>query len=474
MTNSQPSDNRRSTRLSLSLPIVIHGKDFQQNTFRESSHTLIVNQHGAKILTAQQLVVGAEVLVENPTLGSVAKANIVWVSPKRNPSGLFEVGIQLLESQNIWGLEFPPEDWTPAGKAQEAPAAKATAAPRPAPAKSKPAQAPSGATSSEQIATQFLQELHETTDAHARKFQERLDQVVQRIGRQWEMDLRERAGAAKEQELAAIEQQVLVTSEQLSTLKAELEDLNVRLGESQRSILAAQESVPLLLTSEHIQEKIQEAALPALHRIAEGGIASGRERFQAQVQEDAGQALAAWRSNLESERDSLLEEARQQIVTAVTRALAELNQQSDTGVKEMTRRIEEEIGGNQDKFVLQIKSKLDETLESHSESLVARLNETVRKTGERQTNMLQTQLDALLVNHLEQAQRQAKSMGESLQSSVEDGLRALGEKARGNYRRTCRKLPTKPLPHPQSRCESKWRIPPAQWRRKTFSNGKPG
>ena len=51
-----------------------------------------------------------------------------------------------------------------------------------------------------------------------------------------------------------------------------------------------------------------------LQLITESGIAAARERFQAQVQADAGQALAAWRDNLHAERDSILEEARQQII----------------------------------------------------------------------------------------------------------------------------------------------------------------
>ena len=64
-----PADSRRSTRLNISLPIVLHGKDAQQNAFRESTQTLIVNKHGAKLVTSQQLVVGAEILIENPIPG---------------------------------------------------------------------------------------------------------------------------------------------------------------------------------------------------------------------------------------------------------------------------------------------------------------------------------------------------------------------------------------------------------------------
>ena len=70
----------------------------------------------------------------------MAKANVVWVSVKRNARGLHEAGVQLVESQNIWGLEFPPDDWTTQEKEQGTPAAKEAPAPRPAPLEGAPAQ----------------------------------------------------------------------------------------------------------------------------------------------------------------------------------------------------------------------------------------------------------------------------------------------------------------------------------------------
>ena len=425
MSNQSAADGRRSSRVSLSLPIVVHGKDAQQNAFRESTHTLIVNKHGAKILMSQQMVMGAEVLVENPILGSVAKANVVWISPKRNQNGLYETGVQLVESQNIWGLEFPPDDWT---KDREAPAPKEAPAPRPAPAERVPAQAPPHPLTSEEIATQFLQELHETSDAYARRFRERLDQVIQRVGLQLEVDLRERAGGTIAQELAAMEEGILTSSNRLSALKVEWQALDARLAEYQANLGAALERAPLPLTPEKIHKKMEAEALSALNLITESGIAAARERIQAQVQADSAQALAAWSNSLYAERDSLLEEARQQIMAVAGSALESLNRQRDAGLEEMKRHIQEEIQENKERVALQIKSKLDETAESYGESLIARLDGTARETGERQANLLQTRLDAVWVSQLDQAQRRALSVGESLQNNLADGLRAAGEK----------------------------------------------
>ncbi|MGA3323774.1 MAG: hypothetical protein ABSF45_04830 [Terriglobia bacterium] len=509
MDNSPGAETRRSTRLSISIPIVIHGKDAQQKAFKEKTHTLIVNKHGAKLATSHQLAVGTQILIENPTMGSAGEANIVWVSAKRSSQGLHEVGVQLVEAQNIWGLEFPPDDWTNQEKDQGMPAAneaipplpapvenpsaqispralasaakptpttrpalvksppvqtpppglasaakpapatrpalvesppaqtsrpgsasaaKPAPATRPAPVEIPPAQTSRPGSASEELATQFLQELHETTDAHARKFRERLDEVVEQVRLQLEMDLRGRAGAAREEEFAAIEQQVLASCERLTALKAEMAELDARLEVTRQGLGATLDSVPPPLTTEQIQEKIEAEALPVLHLITEGGIAAARERFQTEVQADFGKAVAAWRDNLSAERDSIMEEARQQIMAEVNSALEILNRNRDAGLKEMKHYIQEEIQANKERVVSQIKSKLDVAAESHGASLIDQLNETVRETGERQKNLLQTQLDDLLASRLDQAQGHVQSLEANLQERVGDGLRAAGEK----------------------------------------------
>jgi len=347
--------SRRSTRLYLSLPIVLHGKDTQQKVFREDTRTLIVNRHGARLITSQQLVVGAEIVVENPAMGSVVKANVVWVGAKHDSTGRREAGIQLVESRNIWGIEFPSDDWTNDEKVADTPVAQGAPAARPASKESASVKTPPSPLNSEEIATQILQDLHETADAHARQFRERLDQVVQRIGLEVEIDLRARAGAAKEQEFAAIEQQISASSARLSALKADLDELDARLAETRQSLAATVENIPPPLTTEHTHEKIETEALP---EITESGIRAAREHFQAQVEADAGQALAAWRTNLYAERDSILEEARRQIVIAMDSALEILNRDRNAGFEEMKQRIQLEILANKESAASQTQEAL--------------------------------------------------------------------------------------------------------------------
>ena len=104
--------NRRSTRLTISIPMVISGVDADGNDFSESVRTRIVNMHGGMIATTHHLTLSSEVLIENRALGVVAKAKVVWLGEKHLAGDLHPVGLQLFEAQNVWGITFPPEDWS--------------------------------------------------------------------------------------------------------------------------------------------------------------------------------------------------------------------------------------------------------------------------------------------------------------------------------------------------------------------------
>jgi tetrahydromethanopterin S-methyltransferase subunit G len=110
-TDSSSAAGRRSTRLAIAIPISISGKDASDRTFKENTRTIIINKQGAKVVTYHQLALGSEVVVENRALGRAAKATIVWLGDRKSPKDPQEVGAQLFEAQNIWGIDFAPEDW---------------------------------------------------------------------------------------------------------------------------------------------------------------------------------------------------------------------------------------------------------------------------------------------------------------------------------------------------------------------------
>jgi len=141
-TETKGPGGRRSTRLSIAIPITISGKDASGASFRENVHTLVVNAHGAMIVTCHQLAVGAEVLIENRALVRSTRANVAFVGKEPGPSGLLEVGVQLPEAQNIWGIQFPPDDWQDYKLAGEGGSETTRSAP---PAGTKPGATPGAA-----------------------------------------------------------------------------------------------------------------------------------------------------------------------------------------------------------------------------------------------------------------------------------------------------------------------------------------
>ena len=102
---------RRSARLSIIVPITVHGTDSAGQSFKENTWTISVNKHGGRIATFHRLAVDDQVLIENPLLGRSARGRVNRICEKRFAEDPFEVCVELLEAQNVWGVRLPPEDW---------------------------------------------------------------------------------------------------------------------------------------------------------------------------------------------------------------------------------------------------------------------------------------------------------------------------------------------------------------------------
>ena len=104
---------RRTLRLNISIPVVILGVDTDGNSFSESMHTQVINEHGGEIAMAHRVAVGTEVSVENRAMGVVAKAIVMSSGEKYHARDLHPVVLRLLEAKNVWGIAFRPDDWRP-------------------------------------------------------------------------------------------------------------------------------------------------------------------------------------------------------------------------------------------------------------------------------------------------------------------------------------------------------------------------
>jgi hypothetical protein len=287
MSEDKLKQMRRSTRLSISIPVVISGVDADGNSFSETVHTLIVNKHGGKIAATLHLALGTEVWVENRALGVVAKASVAWLGEKEHPGDLYHVGLQLLEAQNVWGIGFPPDDW------RSAPGEEGPTVPRDLLASRRAgtvdattrASSPTG----EEITLQLRHELQRTADAYAREFQDRLSELTHRLDLEFELALRERAASAKAREVGALEEETKVLRESLRVSTEEMGKLEAKIQELKSGLQSTTENLPPTPLQEARRQltTLANSVVESMNRAAEAGLREYRSLLQKENQGSA-------------------------------------------------------------------------------------------------------------------------------------------------------------------------------------------
>ncbi len=107
---TQGSAGRAIATLAIALPITLSGKDANGVEFKEKTRTIVIDKFGGKIATKFVLSLGSEMTLHNPIAGQTARIRVVWVGEKRTAEEPYEIGVELMGSQNIWGIAFPPYD----------------------------------------------------------------------------------------------------------------------------------------------------------------------------------------------------------------------------------------------------------------------------------------------------------------------------------------------------------------------------
>jgi PilZ domain-containing protein len=99
---------RRSERILLSIPIQIDGATPSGQRFSETTRTLVINRHGARIIMKHRVEPGAKIKVQNLAARREADFRVVGpTGPATEEGG--EWGVECGdEKANIWGIEFPP------------------------------------------------------------------------------------------------------------------------------------------------------------------------------------------------------------------------------------------------------------------------------------------------------------------------------------------------------------------------------
>jgi chromosome segregation ATPase len=204
------------------------------------------------------------------------------------------VGLQLLEAQNVWGVIFPPDDWSVEAREEAAPAPDYPPASERADAVSPETRVSSLA--GEEITIRLLQELQESADAHVREFQDRLNQLTQRLGLELEFDMRERATQTNAREISTLEEEIKVLREGLSAAKEKIEKLEAKIQELQGGLHAATENPPPppapLPEAQRQLTALAKSVVESMNRAAEAGLNEYRTLLQKENQESAARLRA--------------------------------------------------------------------------------------------------------------------------------------------------------------------------------------
>jgi hypothetical protein len=97
-------ESRRSTRVRLKVLIEVQSVT---EPLTCEGETIVVNLHGALVMTAVALRVGMKVSICVHITDKGAAADVVYVDPDQPR----HCGIKLAKPENIWGVSLPPDDW---------------------------------------------------------------------------------------------------------------------------------------------------------------------------------------------------------------------------------------------------------------------------------------------------------------------------------------------------------------------------
>lgn len=108
---------RRSTRIVQAVPLVVTGVDALGRPFVERTSTLIINCHGCRYQSKHYVLKNMWVTLEipHPEAGQpprTIRGRVAWIQRPRTVRQLFQVALEVEIPGNVWGIAFPPEDWS--------------------------------------------------------------------------------------------------------------------------------------------------------------------------------------------------------------------------------------------------------------------------------------------------------------------------------------------------------------------------
>ena len=134
--HSVGEDARRSTRIERSVPLIVFGQNRMGEPFVERTVSTSLNLHGCRYPSRHDYGVGSWVTLQVVGLNvepkpPAVRARVRSVHTSQSSRELQQVGVELENPGNVWGIVTPPQDWMSPG-ARSAPRAQFATAVAPA------------------------------------------------------------------------------------------------------------------------------------------------------------------------------------------------------------------------------------------------------------------------------------------------------------------------------------------------------
>jgi hypothetical protein len=112
---------RRSTRIERSVPLIVFGQNRMGEPFVERTVSTSINLHGCRYPSRHDYGVGAWVTLQVVGLNVEPKppamrARVKSVHISQSARELQQVGVELENPGNVWGIAVPPQDWLALGE----------------------------------------------------------------------------------------------------------------------------------------------------------------------------------------------------------------------------------------------------------------------------------------------------------------------------------------------------------------------
>src|SRR5258707_15835685 len=121
-SNSVGEEARRSTRIERSVPLIVFGQNRLGEPFVERTVSTSLNLHGCRYPSRHDYGVGSWVTLQVVGLNveskpPPARARVRSVHTSQSTRELQQVGVELENPGNVWGVVTPPQDWSSSGGA---------------------------------------------------------------------------------------------------------------------------------------------------------------------------------------------------------------------------------------------------------------------------------------------------------------------------------------------------------------------